>query len=94
MTEAEAPRVGIIGAGGIGKTHLRAWAANGIKPTAVADAKGRFDVQCLVLPRAMLGLRSLHAAQPAAGGTRSAAATTLVVAGPMEPGRDRLLGRR
>jgi predicted dehydrogenase len=39
MTESRTPRVGIIGAGGIGKTHLRAWAANGIKPAAVADAK-------------------------------------------------------
>jgi len=33
------PRVGIIGAGGIGKTHLRAWAANGVTPTAITDAK-------------------------------------------------------
>lgn len=38
MTAAPTLRVGIIGAGGIGKTHLRAWAANGIAPTAIADA--------------------------------------------------------
>src|SRR5687767_10672815 len=33
------PRVGIIGAGGIGKTHLRAWAANAVTPTAITDVK-------------------------------------------------------
>ena len=38
MTAAPNPRVGIIGAGGIGKTHLSSWAANGIAPTAIADA--------------------------------------------------------
>ena len=62
--------------------------------SAVADAQGRFVAQCLVLPRAMLGPRSLQAVQTAPGGPLAAAATTLVVAGPMEPGRNRLLGRR
>jgi hypothetical protein len=61
---------------------------------AVADAAGRFAVQCLVLPRARLGVRTLQAVQTAPSGTTSAAATTLVVNGPMEPGRNRLLGRR
>lgn len=32
------PRVGIIGLGGIGKTHIRAWQANGTTPIAFADA--------------------------------------------------------
>lgn len=38
MTAAPNPRVGIIGVGGIGKTHLGSWAANGIAPAAIADA--------------------------------------------------------
>jgi len=38
VSEGTTPRLGIIGAGGIGKTHLRAWAANGITPSAIADA--------------------------------------------------------
>jgi predicted dehydrogenase len=38
MSELSSARLGIIGAGGIGKTHLRAWAANGITPAAIADA--------------------------------------------------------
>ena len=62
--------------------------------SAVADAQGRFVAQCLVLPRAMLGPRSLRAVQTAPSGQLAAAATTLVVSGPMEPGRNRLLGRR
>lgn len=59
--------------------------------TAVPDAAGRFAVPCLVLPHARLGPRTLQATQP---GGRAAAAATLVVAGTMEPGRSRLLGRR
>jgi len=59
--------------------------------TAVPDAAGRFAVPCLVLPHARLGPRTLQATQP---GGRAAAAATLVVAGTMEPGRGRLLGRR
>lgn len=59
--------------------------------TVVADAKGRFAVPCLVLPHARLGARTLLAEQP---GTGSASAPVLVVSGPMEPGRSRLLGRR
>lgn len=31
------PRIGVVGAGGIGKTHLKAWAANGISPAAIAE---------------------------------------------------------
>jgi predicted dehydrogenase len=38
MSDARIPRLGIIGAGGIGRTHLRAWAANGVTPVAIADA--------------------------------------------------------
>ncbi len=34
----QTPRVGIIGAGGIGKTHLRSYVANGLTPAAIADA--------------------------------------------------------
>ncbi len=37
MTE-RMPRVGVIGAGSIGKTHIRAWQANGVTPVAFADA--------------------------------------------------------
>lgn len=32
------PRVGVIGLGSIGRTHLNAWKANGITPVAFADA--------------------------------------------------------
>jgi hypothetical protein len=62
--------------------------------SAVPDAAGRFAVPCLVLSHARLGPRTLHAVQPAPGGERAATAATLVVNGPMEPGRSRLLGRR
>lgn len=37
MSESQQPRVGLIGAGGIGKTHARAWRENGVTPAAVAD---------------------------------------------------------
>ena len=33
------PRIGVIGAGGIGKTHLRTWRTLGLSPVAIADAK-------------------------------------------------------
>ena len=62
--------------------------------TTVAGATGQFVAPCLVLPRAVLGTRVLHARQATSGGALRAATTTLVVGGPMEPGRDRLLGRR
>lgn len=39
MSEQPLPRVGIIGAGGIGATHLRAWAAHGVTPAAIAEAR-------------------------------------------------------
>lgn len=32
------PRVGVIGLGSIGRTHINAWLANGISPVAFADA--------------------------------------------------------
>lgn len=35
---ARSPRVGVIGAGTIGKTHIHAWQANGVTPVAFADA--------------------------------------------------------
>lgn len=35
---ATTPRVGVIGTGSIGRTHIRAWQANGITPVAFADA--------------------------------------------------------
>lgn len=35
---AVSPRVGIVGTGSIGRTHLRAWQANGVTPAAFADA--------------------------------------------------------
>lgn len=38
-TETATPRIGVIGAGGIGKTHLRTWRALGLNPVAIADAK-------------------------------------------------------
>ncbi|MEJ7839243.1 MAG: Gfo/Idh/MocA family oxidoreductase [Thermomicrobiales bacterium] len=31
-------KLGVIGTGNIGRTHLKAWAANGINPVALADA--------------------------------------------------------
>ncbi|HEU0165359.1 MAG TPA: Gfo/Idh/MocA family oxidoreductase, partial [Thermomicrobiales bacterium] len=37
MTEQQQPRVGIVGLGGIGRTHIAAWIANGITPVAFAD---------------------------------------------------------
>lgn len=37
MSERQQPRVGIVGAGGIGRTHARAWQENGVTPLAVAD---------------------------------------------------------
>jgi len=38
MSESTAtPRVGIIGLGGIGRTHIAAWKANGITPVAFSD---------------------------------------------------------
>lgn len=37
MTKSS-PRVGIIGLGTIGKTHIKTWKANGITPVAFADA--------------------------------------------------------
>ena len=39
MTLIEEIRLGVIGAGGIGGTHLRSWQANGIAPVAIADAR-------------------------------------------------------
>ena len=35
---AATPRVGVIGLGSIGRTHINAWKANGITPVAFADA--------------------------------------------------------
>jgi predicted dehydrogenase len=35
---AATPRVGVIGVGTIGQTHINAWQANGITPVAFADA--------------------------------------------------------
>jgi hypothetical protein len=58
--------------------------------TTVVAADGSITVSCLVLPHALLGPRTLRAEQDAA----VASAPVLVVNGPMEPGRDRLLGRR
>ena len=38
MTDTKAmPRAGIIGLGGIGRTHIAAWKANGITPVAFSD---------------------------------------------------------
>jgi UDP-N-acetylglucosamine 3-dehydrogenase len=37
-TSGAMPRVGVIGLGSIGRTHLNAWQANGITPVAFADA--------------------------------------------------------
>jgi len=58
MTAAPTPRVGIIGAGGVGKTHLRAWATNGITPTAIADAN----------PELLAAVIAGYGGQPYAGG--------------------------
>ncbi|HYH12332.1 MAG TPA: Gfo/Idh/MocA family oxidoreductase [Thermomicrobiales bacterium] len=38
MSSSEAPpRVGIVGVGAIGMTHVRAWQANGVTPAAIAE---------------------------------------------------------
>jgi predicted dehydrogenase len=37
-SSAATPRVGVIGLGSIGRTHINAWKANGITPVAFADA--------------------------------------------------------
>jgi predicted dehydrogenase len=37
-SSARLPRVGIIGIGTIGRTHIRAWSENGVTPVAFADA--------------------------------------------------------
>jgi hypothetical protein len=58
--------------------------------TTVAGADGSLTASCLVLPHARLGPRTLRADEAGA----AASAPVLVVNGPMEPGRDRLLGRR
>jgi hypothetical protein len=57
---------------------------------ALAASDGSITVSCMVLPHARLGPRTLRAVE--GGGVASA--PVLVVNGPMEPGRDRLLGRR
>jgi hypothetical protein len=56
----------------------------------VAAADGTVTASCLVLPHARLGVRTLRADETGGGAT----APVLVVTGPMEPGRNRLLGRR
>lgn len=38
MADAKTPRVGIIGLGTIGRTHIRTWQAVGVNPVAFADA--------------------------------------------------------
>jgi len=38
MSQQTPPRVGIIGLGAIGRTHIATWQANGITPVAYADA--------------------------------------------------------
>jgi hypothetical protein len=58
--------------------------------TTVVAADGSITASCLVLTHARLGPRTLRAEQ----GSLKASAAVLVVNGPMEPGRDRLLGRR
>ncbi len=60
--------------------------------TAVIDSAGHLSASCLVLAHARLGPRRLTAG--AVAGHVLAQASTLVVNGPMEPGRSRLLGRR
>ena len=43
--EHSTPRVGIIGLGGIGRTHIAAWQANDITPVAFSDTEiGRAHV--------------------------------------------------
>jgi predicted dehydrogenase len=37
MSERNLPRVGIVGVGAIGMTHVHAWQANGVTPAAIAD---------------------------------------------------------
>jgi predicted dehydrogenase len=37
VSEQRIPRVGVIGAGGIGRTHIRAWRANDVELVAIAD---------------------------------------------------------
>lgn len=37
--DEKTPRIGVIGAGGIGRTHLRTWRALGLDLVAIADAK-------------------------------------------------------
>jgi hypothetical protein len=58
--------------------------------TTVVAADGSITTSCLVLTHARLGPRTLRAEQ----GNLAASAPVLVVNGPMEPGRNRLLGRR
>jgi hypothetical protein len=58
--------------------------------TTVVAADGSITTSCLVLTHARLGPRTLRAEQ----GKLAASAPVLVVNGPMEPGRNRLLGRR
>ena len=62
------PRVGIIGLGGIGRTHIAAWQANGITPVAFSDT-----VPAL-----------LDAAIAAHGGTPYASATDLIQSGTVD----------
>jgi hypothetical protein len=99
MTDPVVPSGGVAVASGHGftpgATVRLAWvlpdatiAPGGSSTVAAAD--GTITVPCLVLPHARLGPRTLRAAEP--GG--AATAPVLVVNGPMEPGRDRLLGRR
>jgi hypothetical protein len=63
-------------------------APGGLETVVAAD--GSITASCLVLTHARLGPRTLRAEQ----GSLAASAPVLVVNGPMEPGRDRLLGRR
>jgi predicted dehydrogenase len=38
MSESNTPRVGVVGLGSIGRTHIASWKANGVTPVAFADA--------------------------------------------------------
>jgi predicted dehydrogenase len=38
MSDRKMPRVGVIGLGSIGRTHIASWKANGVNPVAFADA--------------------------------------------------------